>query len=161
MFVCLLCLQFLSQLLRPSILTLSLTDDILVPCAYADADKELKFSVNQDGRYVAEAVPRQVGIRAGSIVQGVVRDGHVADDVEPLVSKDQKNRTLTLGELAKKHKINLEADTLVMEKKARYCTHLCRVDTKDYGLPQTRNRKVCCFVASSEVWRLCVQFHLT
>lgn len=102
--------------------------------------------MNEDGRYVAEAVPRQVGIRAGAIVQGVVRSGHETTDVEPLVpdtkNNKNKNRILTLGQLAKEHKIDLEADTLVMEKKARYCTHLCKLDTKEYGLPQTRNRKV-------------------
>jgi len=104
--------------------------------------------VNEEGRYVAEAVPRQVGIRAGAIVRGVVRYGKSANHVEPLVSADKMNRTLNLGELAKKHKINLEADTLVMEKKARYCTHLCKLDTKEYGLPQTRNRKVRLSVSS-------------
>lgn len=28
-----------------------------------------------------------------------------------------------------------------MKKKARYCTQLVRIDTKEYGLPQTRNRR--------------------
>eukprot|EP00977_Amphora_coffeiformis_P008978 scaffold2033_cov164-Amphora_coffeaeformis.AAC.17 len=107
----------------------------------ADADKELTFSVNEDGRYVAESIPRQVGIRAGSIVKGIVRDGEDASNVEPLISKDKTNRIINLGELAKKHKISLEVDTLVMEYKVNYCTHLCKLDTKDYGLPQTRNRK--------------------
>ena len=77
-------------------------------------------------------------------MEGFVQSGHDSDDVVLLVSNDKKaGRTLlTLGELARKHKINLEADTLVMEKQARYCTHLVKVDTKHYGLPQTRNRKV-------------------
>lgn len=96
-----------------------------------------------EGRYVTEQVPRQVGIRAGAIVQGFVRSGHDSTEVEPLVSDDRNVKGLvTLGQLAKKHKINLNADTLVMEKKARYCTYLCKLDTKDYGIPQTRNRKV-------------------
>ena len=108
-----------------------------------DADKQLKFSINKQGLYVAEEVPRQVGIRAGAIVEGFVKSGHDPNDVEPLLSDDRSGtKLITLGELAKKHKINLNADTLVMKKKARYCTHLCTVDTKDYGLPQTRNRKV-------------------
>lgn len=108
-----------------------------------DADNELKFSVNSDGRYVAEEVPRQVGIRAGCIVQGFVKGNSNPNNVKALVSDDKKSKKMiTLGQLAKKHKINLEQDTLVMEKKARYCTHLCKLDTKDYGLPQTRNRKV-------------------
>ena len=107
----------------------------------ADADNELKFSVNSEGRYVAEVVPRQVGIRAGSVVLGFVREDHDPNDIEELRSDDKVKGMLSLGQLARKHKINLEADTLVMEKKARYCTHLCKLDTKDYGLPQTRNRK--------------------
>ena len=98
--------------------------------------------MNKDGRYVAEAVPRQVGIRAGSIVQGFVKGGSNANNVKPLVSDDKKSKVITLGQMAKKHNINLDQDTLVMEKKARYCTHLCKLDTKEYGLPQTRNRKV-------------------
>ena len=113
-----------------------------LPCN-ADADKELKFSVNEEGRYVAEAIPRQVGIHAGAIVEGVVRHGNDSSNVEPLVSKDRRtDRVVNLGELAKAHKIDLDLDTLVMEKKARYCTHLCKVDTKEYGLPLTRERKV-------------------
>lgn len=97
--------------------------------------------MNEDGRYVAEAVPKQVGIQAGAIVEGILRYGHDSSDVQPLVDEGG-NRVVTLYELAKMHKIDLEQDTLVMEKKARYCTHLSKVDTKDYGLPQTRNRKV-------------------
>ena len=99
--------------------------------------------MDSEGRYVAEAVPRQVGIRAGSIVQGFVKGNSVTNKVQPLVSTDKNSKGfITLGQLAEKHKINLNEDTLVMEKKARYCTHLCKIDTKDYGLPQTRNRKV-------------------
>jgi len=107
-----------------------------------DADKDLKFSVNEKGQYVAEVIPRQVGIQAGSIVEGFVKAGRRAGDVTPLVATKKEKDTVTLGQLAKRHGINLEADTLVMVKKARYCTHLCKLDTKDYGLPQTRNRKV-------------------
>jgi site-specific DNA-cytosine methylase len=106
----------------------------------ADADNLLKFSVNEEGRYVAEEIPRQVGIRAGSVVRGFVRNGRKASDVEPLTS-NKSSELVTLGQMAKQHGINLDRDMLVMEKKARYCTHLCKIDTKKYGLPQTRNRK--------------------
>jgi site-specific DNA-cytosine methylase len=106
----------------------------------ADADNLLKFSVNEEGRYVAEEIPRQVGIRAGSVVHGFVRNGRKASDVEPLTS-NKSSKLVTLGQMAKQHGINLDRDMLVMEKKARYCTHLCKIDTKKYGLPQTRNRK--------------------
>jgi hypothetical protein len=107
-----------------------------------DADKELLFSVNEDGRYVVEKVPPQVGVRAGCLVQGFVRSDDEPDNVQPLnAKKSDKDRVLNLGQLAKEHRINLEEDILVVEKKARYCTHLIRLDTKDYGLPQTRNRQ--------------------
>ena len=108
--------------------------------ATIDADKELVFSVNDSGDYVAEEIPRQVGIRAGSIVEGFVKGGDEASNVRPLKAPVASKR-ITLGEIAKKHKINLETDTLVLKKKARYATRLVKLDTKDYGLPQTRNRK--------------------
>ena len=110
---------------------------------WTDADKDLKFSINSKGRYVVEEVPRQVGIRAGSVVQGFVKSGDDPSNVILLTasSKSKKGGLVTLGELAKQHSINLNRDVLVMEKQARYCTHLCKIDTKDYGLPQTRNRK--------------------
>ena len=118
------------------------TKAIKDPRKKADADKDLKFSVNDEGRYVAEAVPRQVGIRAGDVVQGFVKSGRDANDVTPVSWSGKKpTELITLGALAKKHGINLNADTLVMEKKARYCTRLVKLDTKEYGLPQTRNRK--------------------
>ena len=110
----------------------------------ADADNLLLFSVNEHGAYVAEQIPRQVGIRAGAIVQGFVASGCSADDVTAMKAPEEwrgKRKTVSLKEMAKKHGIDLDADTLVLEKKARYCTHLCKVDTKKYGLPQTRNRK--------------------
>lgn len=93
---------------------------------------------------MAEEIPRQVGIRAGAVVKGFVKEHHDSNDIQPLVCRDKTNKIISLGELAKRHKINLNGDILVMEKKARYCTHLCKLDTKEYGLPQTRNRKVGC-----------------
>ena len=68
--------------------------------------------------------------------------GDEANDVRPLICKEKKKGLFTLGQMAKQHNINLKMDTLVMEKKARYCTRLIKLDTKEYGLPQTRNRKV-------------------
>ena len=106
-----------------------------------DADNELKFSIDEDNNYVAEAVPRQVGIRAGGVVEGYVKGSDDSNNVRPLKAEKQTKKIVTLKELAKLHKINLERDTLVMRKKARYCTHLIKLDTKQYGLPQTRNRK--------------------
>lgn len=98
--------------------------------------------MNENKQYVAEEIPRQVGIRAGSVIQGFVKGGDDANKVRPLLCDGPiPTKFVTLGELAKRHRINLEADILVLEKQARYCTRLCKIDTKDYGLPQTRNRK--------------------
>jgi site-specific DNA-cytosine methylase len=108
---------------------------------FADACSQLKFSVAIDGTYVAEEVPRQVGIRAGAIVQGFVRFTDNNNNVHPLRSNARDGSIITLGQLATAHSINLDQDILVMEKKTRYCTNLCKLDTKEYGLPQTRNRK--------------------
>ena len=87
-------------------------------------------------------MPKQIGARAGCFVEGFVRDGDDPNNVQALQSsKSNKGKVLTLGELAKKHDIDLDCDLLVIEKKARYCTHLVKLDTAKYGLPQTRNRR--------------------
>jgi site-specific DNA-cytosine methylase len=100
------------------------------------------FSINEDGRYVVEEVPKNIGVRAGLLVEGFVQGDDEPDNVQPLTAKkSDKNKILTLGQLAKEHGINLNEDILVMEKRARYCTYLIKLDTKDYGLPQTRNRQ--------------------
>ena len=105
------------------------------------AEEALKFTINEEGQYVAEVVPRQVGIRAGDAVEGFIKNGKSAKNLQKLLAQDKSGKKyITLKELAKKHKINLEEDTLVMEKKARYCTQFVKVDTKHFGLPQTRNR---------------------
>jgi hypothetical protein len=112
---------------------------VLIP----DADRDLVFKVNNDGRYEAAKIPPQVGMKAGDVVEGVVKEGDDAGEVTPVVSSRRSiGKTFSLGELAKLHRIDLEGDILVLEKKTRYCTHLVKLDTKDYGLPQTRNRKV-------------------
>ncbi len=82
-------------------------------------------------------------MKAGDIVEGFVKGGHSSSDVIPLQAEDESiENDINLGQLAKDHKINLEKDHLILEKKARYCTRLCKIDTKSYGLPQTRQRKV-------------------
>ena len=107
----------------------------------ADADKDFKFEIDDQGNYVVSEVPKQIGARAGCFVEGVVRGGDDPNHVQSLEDKQSNTgKTVTLGELAKKHAINLEKDTLVIEKKARYRTHLVKLDTRQYGLPQTRNR---------------------
>jgi hypothetical protein len=86
-------------------------------------------------QYVAEAVPRQVGIKAGSVVLGFVRGGHTSKDVIPIRGTKQ-DKIITLGEMAKQHNINMKEDILVVEKATKYCTHLCKVDTKEVRISQ-------------------------
>lgn len=117
-----------------------------------NADKDLKFKVNDDGFYEVEAVPPQMGIRAGSIVDGVAKVKNPAK-VRPIIADERIGTEINLGQLAKKHGIKLgqfsadkkkpadQGDILVFKKKVTYCTYLVKLDTKDYGLPQTRNRK--------------------
>jgi hypothetical protein len=115
----------------------------LLAVSIVDADADLIFRINDDGRYEAKSIPPQVGMKAGDVVEGFVRGRSSSSDVIPLLPGERSvGKDLNLGQLAKKHKINLNEDTLVLEKKARYCTHLCKIDTKLYGLPQTRQRKV-------------------
>lgn len=119
-----------------------------------NADHDLIFKVNSDRRYEVIQVPPQMGVRAGSLVEGV--SGHDKDNptnVRTIVA-DSANigKTFNLGQLARKHGFSLgdvdddgrvteEGHILILEKKKRYCTRLFKLDTKDYGLPQTRNRK--------------------
>ena len=99
--------------------------------------------MNGDCRYYATKIPPQVGMKAGDIVKGVVKGNDANDVVTSLVAKKINiGKTFSLGELATLHQIDLEGDVLVLEKKAHYCTRLVFVDTKFYGLPQTRERKV-------------------
>ena len=109
-----------------------------------DADDDLIFTINEDGRYEAKAIPPQVGMKAGDIVEGFMKGSSSSKKMVLLRPETAKTGVdLSLRQLAKKHDINVNQDTLILEKKARYCTHLCKLDTKQYGLPQTRQRKVC------------------
>jgi len=101
-------------------------------------------------------------MKAGDVVEGYVRGGASSSDVIPLSpGKKCVGEDVSLGQLAKKHKINLNNDTLILEKKARYCTHLFKIDTKLYGLPQTRQRKVCWQnVKARMLYNLCVSNHV-
>lgn len=84
-------------------------------------------------------VPRQFGVRCGATVKGYVKDGkgkvHDISWPSSITTKRCK-----LSEIAKFNNINTKTDLLVVENGVQYITHLVKVDTKKYGLPQTRNR---------------------
>jgi len=102
--------------------------------------KELTFSI-ADGKYRVEAVPRQVGVKAGAVVAGFIRGDDEDSAVVPIKDVPPCSGEITLYSLCEKHDIDMENDTLVFDKKYRYKTHLCKVTTKKYGLPQTRERR--------------------
>jgi len=103
--------------------------------------KELIFAFDEElGAIVVDRVPGFYGVRVGSPVKGFLQQGskQLKQIVWPKAISMKK--TCTLNELMKYNGIKKASDTLVLETPCTYCTHTVRVDTKDYGLPQTRNR---------------------
>ena len=105
--------------------------------------KNLTFQLEKDGSMLAIEVPMQVGVRCGSVVQGflstVGSKRRMIKAKWPKASK--KKTTCTLAELLKANpQVNPKKDTLVFETPCTYCTCIQKVDTKMYGLPQTRER---------------------
>jgi hypothetical protein len=99
--------------------------------------KELSFVV-EHGKYVVDFVPPCYGIRCGAVVAGYLTpesDGQVID-----IKAQTKSKTHSLKDVLKTHGIDKATDTLVFETPCTYCTHLFKVDSKLYGLPQTRQR---------------------
>ena len=51
-------------------------------------------------------MPKNIGVRAGLLVEGFVRGDDEPDNVQSLTAKkSDKNKILTLGQLAKEHGI--------------------------------------------------------
>jgi hypothetical protein len=108
----------------------------------AGKDEKLEF-IYKDGKIIVDKVPSVFGVRCGSSVAGYSQPGDLKSDaIHPVKwpkqkSKDQKS---TLEDLVKYNGISKEDDTLVLDVPIRYHTAKLKVDTKHYGLPQTRNR---------------------
>ena len=92
------------------------------------------------GKFISvDNVPRQFGVRCGATVKGYVKDGK--GKVHKMSwPKNNSTKRCKLSEIAKFNNINTKTDLLVVENGVQYVTHLVKVDTKRYGLPQTRNR---------------------
>ncbi|GMH56832.1 hypothetical protein TrLO_g11280 [Triparma laevis f. longispina] len=79
-------------------------------------------------------------------------EGRARGEYEDIEWSVKGKSTCTLAELKKVHSLKAEkpettkkgdrprTDYLIFEKPCQYKTHLVKVDTKDYGLPQTRQR---------------------
>jgi site-specific DNA-cytosine methylase len=107
--------------------------------------KELKFELqkntdNGKDAIVAVEVPMQAGVRCGAIVKGFLKQG--TRTVIPAKWPKKGQKTCTLNELLKvvKDKVNEKTDILMFDMPCTYCTAIGKVDTKKYGLPQTRSR---------------------
>lgn len=130
----------------------------------AEKSTELKFAVDEYGNYVVEKVGRQVGCVAGAKLQGYVRDGD--GKVRALKSDKKEGTIVTVQDIIKTHKLRPQkletdwtkyakqtkadkynpnersdsSDWLVFEKNHRYRVHYSKIDSKEFGICQTRNR---------------------
>ena len=106
-----------------------------------DKKKDLIFCLDEDNNIVVDQVPSVYGVRCRSKVKGFLSPS--SSKLRPIVwpgTSKGKNATCTLTELMSKNKISKKTDTLVFDTPCTYCTHTVKVDTKEYGLPQTRMR---------------------
>ncbi len=103
-----------------------------------DKGKDLTFVY--EGGIIVDKVPGVYGIRAGAKVNGFLKGS--SKKVLPIKwpEKSSKKGTCTLDQLMKVNGISKKDDTLVLDTPCTYCTKQVTVDTKQYGLPQTRNR---------------------
>lgn len=95
--------------------------------------------VHDDGRIVVNNVPAEYGVRCGATVSGYLKKGSAV--VQEIKWPNKSKKSCTLDELIKHNRISRNAATLVLESDVVYCTKYLKVDTKRFGLPQTRQRK--------------------
>ena len=106
-----------------------------------DKNKKLLFILDNDKSIVVDSVPGHYGVRAGSKVRGVISPGSnkIRTMKWPKKSK-AKQDVCSLEDLMKENNVSKKDDTLVFQTPCTFCTRTVKVDTKDYGLPQTRQR---------------------
>lgn len=109
-----------------------------------DKNKKLLFALDEAGTIVVDFVPGVYGVRAGAKVDGFLSPGsNKVNEIKwprKIKAKKGKDITCTLEELMKENNISKKDDTLIFKTPCTYCTHTVKVDTKEYGLPQTRQR---------------------
>jgi hypothetical protein len=101
-------------------------------------DETLQF-ISLDKKVIVDKVPSVFGVRCGSCVLGFTKAGD-DEEVIPVRWPFKKKDKCTLEELTQFNQCSMEDDTLVFEVPIRYHTCKIKVDTKNFGLPQTRNR---------------------
>jgi hypothetical protein len=107
-----------------------------------DKNKKLTFVREADGSILVDQVPAVYGVRCGAKLDGFIKgsDSHVTPVRWPKSAGKGKNVTCTLEDLMKENNVVKATDTMVFQTPVVYCTQVAKVDTKDYGLPQTRQR---------------------
>ena len=108
--------------------------------------KDLSFVWDETSEeIIVDAVPSNLGVRCGVAVDGYLKaDEHVSTHTPRSVRWPQnikKAKKCTLEDILKENKIEKKNDYLVFAQPERYYTTLVEVDTKEFGLPQTRMRK--------------------
>ena len=101
---------------------------------------DLIFAKDENDNIVVDAVPAVYGVRCGAVVSGFLRPD--STELNPVQWPSGAKKTCRLSELIAANKISKKDDILVFETDCVYCTHIVKVDTKEYGLPQTRLRTV-------------------
>lgn len=109
--------------------------------------KQLMFEVQktdkeQECQVVVTEVPMNVGVRCGTVVKGFLKGD---DPRQVLPAKRPSKKTFSLDELLQANKGTIDTgkkskDMLVFDTPCTFCTAVLKVDTKHYGLPQTRER---------------------
>ena len=100
----------------------------------------LEFIRKDGGSIVVENVPAEYGVRCGATVSGYTTEGSGAT-MHEMKWPNKSKKSCTLDELIKHNGIDRKTATLLLESDVVYCTKYLKVDTKQFGLPQTRQRK--------------------
>jgi hypothetical protein len=105
-----------------------------------DKAKQLTFVLDERKRILVDEVPAVYGVRCGAVVSGYLRAGQSELQSVRWPKGTKPTATCLLKDLMKENGIVKATDTLVFETECLYCTKTVKVDTKDFGLPQTRMR---------------------
>ncbi len=102
--------------------------------------KDLVFSLEDNGDIVADKIGGVYGVRVGTKVAGYIKGEGTKVKPVAFPKTGGKKKTCTLAQLMEANGIKKKDDTLVFDMPCVYCTHCVKLDTKEFGLPQTRNR---------------------
>ena len=112
-----------------------------------DLTKEPVFAREADGTIVVEESAAVYGMRCGAVLAGCTTTGSNKVNTDMQWPKAKQNKTTTttttttctLSELKRANQLTAD-HILVFETPCTYCTRTIKVDTKEFALPQTRQR---------------------